>query len=220
MADAARQPDADVNRVEWGAGHAAGRHYDAAGSKLGMWIFLYTEAFLFGTMFIAYAVYLKRFGWQFRAGAHHVNKLVGAANTVILLTSSLSIALAIAAMARGQKRLCLRLMSVTVLFAMAFLVIKGFEWREKFHHGLYPNSPTMLLQSPGEQVYFGLYFVMTGLHGLHVVAGAGAIVWAMTRISRGRIHPGRTVVLENVGLYWHLVDIIWIFLFPLFYLIG
>ncbi|MDD4890984.1 MAG: cytochrome c oxidase subunit 3 family protein [Phycisphaerae bacterium] len=198
-----------------------GEHpYDAPGSKLGMWLFLFSEAFLFGTMFIAYSVFLNRFGWQFRAGAHEVNKVLGAANTVILLTSSLSIALAIAAMIRGRVRLCVGLMGATVLLAAAFVAIKAFEWGEKFGHGLYPKSSVMAIRLPGEQVYFGLYYLMTGLHGLHVVAGGGAIVWAMLRIRAGRIGPERTRVLENVGLYWHLVDVIWIFLFPLFYLIG
>jgi cytochrome c oxidase subunit 3 len=111
-------------------------------------------------------------------------------------------------------------MLLTVTLAAAFLVVKSFEWGEKFHHGLYPLSDVMLALPPGEQLFLGLYFVMTGLHGLHVIAGAVAILWAMRQIRLGRIGPGRTRVLENVGLYWHLVDVIWIYLFPLFYLIA
>lgn len=218
MTEAGRQPDVAVGRIEHGS--AAHPAYDPAASRLGMWLFLLTEAFLFGTMFIAYSVYLKRFGWEFRSGAHELNRVLGAANTAILLTSSLSIALAIGALARGQMKRCTGLMIATVLLAGAFLVIKAVEWGEKFRRGLYPASATMSLRLPGEQVYFGLYYVMTGLHGLHVVAGAAAIVWALRRIRSERITQAQPTVLENVGLYWHLVDIIWIFLFPLFYLVG
>ena len=201
------------------AAPAHAEHYDPAGSKLGMWLFLLTEAFLFGTMFIVYAVYLNRHGWSFREGARELDKLMGAANTAILLTSSLTMALAIAAMARSRRGLCQALLATTILLACAFLVIKGLEWEHKFTHGIYPKSPDMLRRPPGEQTFFGLYFLMTGLHGLHVVAGAAAIGWAMLRIARGRITPDRPVVLANVGLYWHLVDVVWIYLFPLFYLI-
>lgn len=195
-------------------------HYDPAASKLGMWLFLFTEALLFGTMFIAYATYLHEYTWMFRAASHHLSRPIGAGNTVVLLTSSLSIALAIVAMRRGRRRLAVGLLLLTVAFAAAFLVIKSFEWSEKFHRGLYPRSEVMLALPPGEQVFFGLYFVMTGLHGLHVAAGALAILWAVRRIRLERIRPDRTRVLENVGLYWHLVDVIWIYLFPLFYLIA
>jgi cytochrome c oxidase subunit III len=195
-------------------------HYDPAASKLGMWLFLFTEALLFGTMFIAYATYLHKYTWMFRSAAHHLSRPIGAANTVILLTSSLSIALAIAAMQRGRRRLAAGLMLLTVAFAAAFLAIKSFEWSDKFHLGLYPRGEAMLALPPGEQVYFGLYFVMTGLHGLHVVAGAMAILWALRQMRLERIRPDRTRVLENVGLYWHLVDVVWIYLFPLFYLIA
>jgi cytochrome c oxidase subunit III len=195
-------------------------HSDPAAGKLGMWLFLFSEALLFGTMFIVYATYLHKYTWMFRSAAHHLSRPIGAINTAILLTSSLTVALAIAAMQRGRRRQAVGLLLLTVGFAAAFLVIKSFEWAEKFRLGLYPRSETLLLLPPGEQVYFGLYYVMTGLHGLHVLAGAAVILWAVRLIRRGRIHPGRTRALENVGLYWHLVDIVWIYLFPLFYLIA
>jgi cytochrome c oxidase subunit 3 len=195
-------------------------HYDPAASKLGMWLFLFSEALLFGTMFIAYATYLHKYTWMFRSASNYMSKPIGAANTAILLTSSLSIALAIAAMTRGRRRQAVGLMVLTVTLAAAFLVVKSFEWGEKFHHGIYPLSDVVLALPPGEQLFLGLYFVMTGLHGLHVIGGAAAILWAMRQIRLGRIRPDRTRVLENVGLYWHLVDVIWIYLFPLFYLIA
>jgi len=100
----------------------------------------------------------------------------------------------------------------------AFLVNKSFEWAAKFHHGLYPNSPHLATLPPGEQVFFGLYFTMTGLHGLHVLAGIAVLAWLYVLVSKGRITQDRHAALENGGLYWHLVDVIWIFLLPLFYL--
>jgi len=195
-------------------------HYDPAASKLGMWLFLFSEALLFGAMFIAYAVYLHQHSIGFRAAARDVNKLLGGGNTVILLTSSLTMALAIAAMIRGNRRASVTLLVATLVLATAFLAVKTYEWGHKFASGIYPQSASMLQRPPGEQVYFGLYFTMTGLHGLHVLAGGLAIVWAMRRIATGHISPERVTVLSNVGLYWHLVDLVWIFLFPLFYLIG
>jgi cytochrome c oxidase subunit III len=223
MIDRPAQPAASADRVGPCEGRPSAEdraaHYDPAAGKLGMWLFLFTEALLFGTMFIAFGTYLYKYTWMFRAAAHHLSRPIGAVNTAILLTSSLSIALAIGAMQRGQGRRAAGLMLLTVALASAFLVIKGFEWAEKFRLGLYPLSQAMLDLPVGEQLFFGHYYIMTGLHGLHVAAGIGVILWALCKVRRGTIRAGRTRVLENVGLYWHLVDIVWIYLFPLFYLI-
>jgi cytochrome c oxidase subunit 3 len=200
-------------------GHAEAIPHDPEGAKIGMWLFLFTEVLLFGTLFIVYAVYLHGFGWQFRQAAHELNIPMGAGNTVILLTSSLTMALSIAALERGDKRLSIRLMDVTLLCALGFLVIKSFEWGAKFEHHLYPASAVMLAKSAGEQAYFNLYFTMTGLHALHVIIGGAVILWARGKVKKGLVHQGRPVALMNTGLYWHLVDLVWIFLFPLFYLI-
>jgi cytochrome c oxidase subunit 3 len=108
----------------------------------------------------------------------------------------------------------------TVALAAGFLVVKGFEWAEKFGHGLYPNAEVLLGKPKGEILYFGLYFMMTGLHALHVIVGISVLTWVFIRIVRGKTSPEKPIILENAGLYWHLVDIIWIFLFPLFYLIS
>jgi cytochrome c oxidase subunit 3 len=200
------------------AGHHV--HHDPVAGKIGMWLFLFTEVLLFGAMFIAYAMYLNTYRAAFLETSAHLDRLLGAANTVILLTSSLSMALGIAALSRARKRLAYGMLSLTLLFAFAFLVVKSFEWGHKFAHDIYPSSATMLLKPMGEQVFYGLYFSMTGLHALHVIIGAAAILGAMALMASGRIRPERIVFLENVGLYWHLVDMVWIFLFPLFYLIG
>jgi cytochrome c oxidase subunit 3 len=195
-------------------------HYDPVGAKIGMWLFLFTEFLLFGTLFIAFAVYLSMYRFDFQVGSAQLDRLVGATNTVILLTSSMTMALAIAALERGRKRLTLGLLLVTVLCSLAFLVIKSYEWNDKFSHDIYPKSVTMLQKPLGEQVFYGLYFSMTGLHAAHVVIGAVVILFAMVFVQMGKVHSDRTVFLHNTGLYWHLVDLIWIYLFPLFYLIG
>ena len=125
---------------------------------------------------------------DFRTASHELDKLVGAANTVILLTSSLTMALSIAALARGRKRRALGLMAVTVLCALMFMGIKAYEWGHKFEHGIYPTSTAMLARPAGEQVFYGLYFTMTGLHALHVVAGATAILVTMRLVAKERVH--------------------------------
>jgi len=200
------------------AGHA--EHYNPLAGRIGMWLFLFTEMLLFGTVFIGYAVYLDKYKLDFQLSSHELDKLVGAANTVILLTSSLTMALSIAALARGRKRPALGLMALTVLAALLFMGIKAYEWGHKFETGIYPTSKTMLSRSAGVQVFYGLYFTMTGLHAAHVVAGALAILITMRMVAREAVRSDRMAFMINVGLYWHLVDVIWIFLFPLFYLIG
>jgi cytochrome c oxidase subunit 3 len=200
--------------------HEEHDHYDPEGAKIGMWLFLFTELLLFGALFIIFSVYLHKYHFDFKEASHHLNKLLGMTNTSILLTSSLTMVLSIAALERNKKGMSLAMMGLTLLGALVFLVIKYFEWGAKFAHDLYPKSETMLQMPKGEQLYFGLYFSMTGLHGLHIVIGASIILWAFARVWKGSVNKDRIVFLENVGLYWHLVDVIWIFLFPLFYLIG
>jgi cytochrome c oxidase subunit 3 len=184
-----------------------------------MWLFLFTELILFGGMFIVYAVYRFIHPTEFHLAAMELDTLVGTVNTIILLTSSLTVAMSITAIQLGNKRLSFILVGLTVLLALAFLVNKYFEWGHKFDVGLYPGSPEMLNKPPGEILYFGLYYVMTGLHGLHVIVGAVVLAVMMVFIARGSINQNSYVRLEAGALYWHLVDIIWIFLFPLFYLL-
>jgi cytochrome c oxidase subunit 3 len=212
--------DPDTNAASVDHGNHEAMHHDPVASKMGMWLFLFTEVILFGTMFIAFAVYLSLYTKDFMAGSAMLDVPIGAVNTVILLTSSLTMALSIWALQKAKKTLCLGLLGATVLFAAAFLVIKGFEWSAKFHHHIYPNSPLMELWPRGKVTFYGLYFAMTGLHALHVLAGALVILIAVVMVQKGKIHDGRIAFLENTGLYWHLVDVIWIYLFPLFYLIG
>lgn len=211
-----------VSATGGAAAHEAGHHehHDPVAGRIGMWLFLFTEILLFGAMFIAFAMYLNLYRWEFHETSSHLNRVLGAANTVILLTSSLSMALGIAALERGKKRLSYGMLTLTLFFALAFCVVKSFEWGGKFAHDIYPSSAAMQLEPMGVQVFYGLYFTMTGLHALHVLIGFVVIAVAMLLMARGRISSERIVFLENVGLYWHLVDMVWIFLFPLFYLIG
>jgi len=194
-------------------------HRDDVGARMGMWLFLFTELILFGGMFILYSVYRYKFPADFHLAAKELNTIVGTLNTAILLTSSLTMALSITAIQRRQKALSLFFQFITIVLALGFMINKYFEWSAKFHHGIYPGSETLLAKPSGEIVFFGLYYVMTGLHGLHVIIGIVLISVMMRFTSKGIVNSDSYVKLESTGLYWHLVDIIWIFLFPLFYLI-
>jgi cytochrome c oxidase subunit III len=195
-------------------------HYDPEASKIGMWLFIFTELLLFGGMFIIYSVYRYLNPEAFHLAGEELNTLIGAINTVILLISSMTIAMATSAIRRNNIWLTQQLLAVTVMLALVFLVNKYFEWGSKFSHGIFPGSDYMLTNfSQGEILFFGLYFVMTGLHALHILVGMALIIWAMIELKQKKIHAEKYDLLENSGLYWHLVDIIWIFLFPLFYLI-
>ncbi len=194
-------------------------HRDDIASKMGMWLFLFTELLLFGGMFLLYAGYRFQYPDDFKVAAAEMNTFIGAINTIILLTSSLSIALSIAALQRKQKRLAISLLLFTLFCGLAFLINKYFEWGHEISNGIYPKGPALDNMSGGEAMYFGLYYTMTGLHGLHVIVGMIFIAIVLGFVIKDKLTFDNYAKLENAGLYWHLVDIIWIFLFPLFYLI-
>jgi cytochrome c oxidase subunit 3 len=195
-------------------------HPSPAGARVGMWLFLSTEILLFGGLFLLYSVYRYRHSQEFHLASLELNRFFGTLNTAVLITSSLSVALSLHAVEGGRRRRALLLLGASLALGCGFLVVKGFEWGEKFAHGLYPNAPELLARAKGEILYFGLYFMMTGLHALHVLIGLGVLAAVAVLVQRGRVGAGRSVVMENAGLYWHLVDMVWIFLFPLFYLIS
>jgi cytochrome c oxidase subunit III len=194
-------------------------HKDFAGAKLGMWLFLFTELLLFGGLFLLYAVYFKRYPHEFAAGGKQLNWAMGAANTAILLTSSLFAAMAVTAVQLGERRRAVGLICGTILCAAGFMVVKYFEWSAKIGHGIYPGSEHLKGGAPGESVFFSLYFMTTGIHGLHVLIGAVLLTWIAAGVKRGTVTADNYILLENGALYWHLVDLIWIFIFPLYYLI-
>ncbi len=194
-------------------------HRDYTGAKLGMWLFLFTEILLFGGMFLVYSEFREVNTADFHEAGREMNVVIGAINTVILLTSSLTMVLSISEIKKDRKARSLLFQAVTMLLGVAFLVNKYFEWSDHIRHGLYPNAPELLAMSHGKILFFGLYYVMTGIHALHVIIGMSVIGFMLLWTLRGRISGADYVKLENAGLFWHLVDVIWIYLFPLFYLI-
>ncbi|MCG8687011.1 MAG: cytochrome c oxidase subunit 3 family protein [Desulfobacterales bacterium] len=194
-------------------------HNDETGKKLGMWLFLYTEIILFGGLFVLYAVYLTVHTQDFIDGGKQLSRIFGLINTVILLISSFAVAASITAVQKEQKGLALTGLGVTLGCGLIFLINKYFEWGAKISLGIYPNSETLMDGPTGQNVFFGLYYVITGLHGLHIVIGMTVLAVAMAYVASGKVTSTRFALLENAGLYWHLVDLIWIFIFPLFYLI-
>jgi cytochrome c oxidase subunit 3 len=182
--------------------------YEAA--KLGIWTFLATEVLLFGGLFTAYIVFRLKFPQMFREDHVHLDRVLGAVNTIVLICSSLTVALGIAAVRKGKQGALKLFLLLTILLAAAFLGIKYVEWTAKFAHGIFP----------GTDVFFSLYFMMTGLHGLHVLGGMLVLGGVLVLAGRGRFSEHYHTPVEISGLYWHFVDLVWIYLFPLFYLIG
>jgi cytochrome c oxidase subunit 3 len=163
-------------------------------ARLGIWAFLATELLLFGGLFTAYAVFRLRYPELFHKEHLHLNRLMGALNTVLLLSSSLSMAVGIAAIRQGRQRVLKLALAITLALATGFLGIKYIEWSEDFSHGLFPAS----------NLFFGLYFMMTGLHGLHVIFGMAVMVWLLMRAQKGEFSSEYNTPVEVTGLYWHL----------------
>ncbi|HEX7494273.1 MAG TPA: cytochrome c oxidase subunit 3 family protein [Bacteroidales bacterium] len=194
-------------------------HRDDLASKTGMWFFLFTEMLLFGGLFIVYSVYRYRNPVAFHLAAKELSVFIGTINTIILLISSTTIAMSITALQKKNKKFALLLLGITIMLGLAFLVNKYFEWGEHLKEHIYPGSAVLALRGHGDVLFYGLYFFMTGLHALHIIVGLVFIIVIAVSIIRDNINSDNYVLLENSGLYWHLVDLIWIFLFPLFYLI-
>jgi cytochrome c oxidase subunit III len=194
-------------------------YIDRTGIRLGMWLFLYSEIILFGGLFVLYAVYFHEYPKNFAEGGRELDRIIGTINTIILLVSSFTVAASITATRRRSKRLAISLLVFSILCGCLFLVNKYIEWGTKIHHDIYPNSDTLQNGPPGTNIFFGLYYVITGLHGLHVIIGMTLLTISCIFLMTGRVDENRYSMLENAGLYWHLVDMIWIFVFPLFYLV-
>jgi len=194
-------------------------------SKLGMWAFILTEVLTFGALFVAYTIY-RAWNPDMFINANlllDVNK--GLLNTIVLIGSSLTMALAIWAIQLKKKKLSLTMLFITFICAAIFLGIKYLEYEHKFHLGQLPGEyysymGPEIAHMNNPHIFFSIYFIMTGLHGLHVAIGMGLIAWLMVLTARDKLHSAYYTPMELVGIFWHLVDIIWIFLFPLFYLIG
>ncbi len=194
-------------------------HPDESGKKLGMWLFLFTEIILFGGLFVLYAVYFSKYALDFKEAGRELNRMIGLMNTVILLFSSFAVAAAVTAIQKKEKTTTLIGLFAALICGAAFLVNKYFEWGHKIKAGIYPNSETLADGPQGQNLFFGLYYVITGLHGIHIIIGMTLLLISLIYVQRGKVTFERFALLENSGLYWHLVDLIWIFIFPLFYLI-
>ncbi|OIP81183.1 MAG: cytochrome C oxidase subunit III [Porphyromonadaceae bacterium CG2_30_38_12] len=195
-------------------------HRDDEAKKLGMWLFIFTELLLFGGLFLVYSIFRSQYPDSFHEGSLELSVTIGAINTIILLVSSASVAVALTAIQKNNTKLSMQMLLLTVFLAAAFLVNKYFEWGAKFHHGLYPGSELMQLLDRGHHLYFSLYFFMTGLHALHIIIGMILLLISYFKVKAGKVKMDDFMHLENAALYWHLVDLIWIFLFPLMYLIS
>jgi len=205
--------------METNATHHADLHRDDTAAKIGMWLFIFTEILLFGGLFIVYSVYRYRNPEAFHLAHEELSIPIGFINTVILLVSSATVAIAISAIQKNDRKMTMILLGITLLLAFTFLVNKYFEWGAKFEHQMYPGSDLMKNLSHGDTLFFSLYFFMTGLHAVHIIVGMILLIVSLVRVKLGTIRSNQYAMLENSGLYWHLVDLIWIFLFPLFYLI-
>ena len=194
-------------------------HRDDEASKLGMWLFIFTELLLFGGLFLVYSVFRAEYPAIFHEGSLELSVTIGALNTIALLISSMTVAMALTAIQKDNKKLAMQLIAITLFLATFFLFNKVIEWNAKFEHGLYPGSPLMPHLERGDLLFFSLYFFMTGLHALHILVGMVLLTICFFKVKSGSIHSRKYVNLENGALYWHLVDLIWIFLFPLMYLI-
>lgn len=194
-------------------------HYDPEGSKFGMWLFIFTELFLFGGLFLVYAVFRTKYTADFHHAAAQLDTFIGTLNTVVLLVSSMTAAMSITAIQKGENKRAITLILFTIVLALGFMVNKYFEWSHKFEFKIYPGSPVLKNLEQGELLFYGLYYMMTGLHALHVVIGVVLLSICIVKIRKKQINKERFVLLENSALYWHLVDFIWIFLFPLLYLV-
>lgn len=192
-------------------------------ASLGMWLFLLTEIMFFGGFFLGYSIYRSHYYDAFVAGSHHLDIFWGGFNTVVLITSSVTMAFAVRAAQLGNKKHIQLFLILTLILGFAFLGVKYIEYSHKFHDHLIPGYDFIWTGKGNPrhvQLFYGFYFGMTGMHALHMIIGAGLLIWLLVRVSQNVFTTEYYAPIENFGLYWHFVDLVWIFLFPLLYLIG
>ncbi len=207
-------------------------HFDTVGqqassAKLGMWLFLCTEVLMFSGLFLAYFIIRTLYPEMVLASGEELSKVAGGTNTIVLITSSLTMALAVRSAQLGETKAISKYLWITIAVACVFMIVKYFEYSAKIEHGLLPgdwfgtgdHAEHARSLPRYARVFFGVYFTMTGLHGVHVLIGIGVMFWLLHRNKRGDFSRHHYTAVENVGLYWHIVDIVWIFLFPLLYLV-
>jgi cytochrome c oxidase subunit III len=194
-------------------------------STLGMWIFLITEVMFFGGLFLAYTIYRGAYPEIFAIASGSLNVYIGAANTAVLLCSSFTMVLAVRAASLGARKALIVFLILTMILGTVFLCVKAYEWNEKFQEHHVPGTTfhfeeVSASEQGTAQMFFALYFAMTGLHALHMVIGTGLLIYILLGARKGQYSPAYWTPVDVAGLYWHFVDIIWIFLFPLLYLVD
>jgi cytochrome c oxidase subunit 3 len=193
----------------------------AHAARLGMWVFLASELLLFAGLFALYASYRAQYPEAFGSGVEHNVRILGTINTAVLICSSYAVASSVHVLRRGKAKLAAALLAFTLACGVAFLVIKGFEYASHFREGVFPGGRGEFFRenaAQGLKLFYTLYFLMTGLHGIHVVVGMGVLTWMLVQILRGKLAPPFTHPLDIGAVYWHLIDVVWIFLWPIFYL--
>lgn len=196
--------------------------HEFVSAKEGIWLFMVTEILMFGGLFVAYIIYHNIYPQMFAEGASHLDWRLGFLNTLVLILSSLTMALSIYFIQKGKNVNATWMLLITLICAATFMVVKYFEYSHKFHLGLLPGKFFNYSEAASSNLglYFSFYFCMTGLHGIHVLLGMGLITWVLIRNLRGEFDPHYFTAVEGVGIFWHIVDLIWIYLFPILYLIG
>jgi len=208
--------------------HFADMEQQQETSTFGMWMFLLTEIMFFGGLFTAYLVYRSSYYQAFVEGSQKMDIRWGATNTAVLICSSLTMALGVRAAQTGKRKLMVWLLLATIGFGLMFLGIKGIEYHEHWEHHEFPGpnfhfetiDKTAGTDPAHTEIYFSLYWAMTGLHATHMVVGVGLVAWLVILGMRGAFTPSYFTPVEIIGLYWHFVDLVWIYLFPLLYLIS
>lgn len=198
---------------------------DYYGGKLGFWLFMLTEVMMFGAMFLVLTYYMQIHESDFLKASASLNRYLGGFNTVVLLISALTMGLGLLKMRAGDVKGAKLMIWTTIFLALVFLGVKAVEWTAEYQHGafIFVDIPTMEAgggKSFGELLFFGMYFTMTGLHGFHILIGIGLMLWLLKRINANKVSQNHHILHWNIALYWDLVHLIWVFVFPYFYMIG
>ncbi len=218
MANATVEPEIVYDK-EGNAHEVVDFNNDYEGAKLGFWIFLLTEIMIFSSLFLVYAFYFDQNTNDFVQASEHMDRLLGGINTFVLLISTLTMGLSVISLKNNDVKKSTKYIWITIIFATIFLIIKYNEWMLEIGEGFYPSSSYLDSLGNGVKLFFGLYFTLTGLHGVHIIVGIGVMLWILGKIKKGEISSLNFVVLENTALYWDFVHIVWIIVFPIFYLI-
>ena len=198
---------------------------DFYGGKLGFWLFMLTEVMMFGAMFLSLAYYNTLHPEDFINASASLNRWLGGFNTVVLLVSALTMGLGLLKMRSGDVKGAKLMIYATIILAVIFLGVKAVEWTAEYNHGVFLGLEALQGGNEhskpfGEIMFFGMYFTMTGLHGFHIIIGIGLMIWLLKRINAGKVTPEHHILHWNIALYWDIVHLIWVFVFPYYYMIG